>query len=226
VTPHVVAVSGDLTQRARGWQFRQARAFLDRLPGRHVVVPGNHDIPLYNVLARFGVPRRRFRRHITADRWPAVLDDEVAVFGADTTRSFTIKDGRLRAGDLRRLGEVLEAAGDVVKIVVCHHPFDDRDAVNALVAGGADVLLTGHLHLSYVGHTATRYQAAGRSAIVVEAGTATSVRARGEANSFNLLHVERGGVRVERLAWDEERRAFVLAQVDEFARDQRTTGWK
>ena len=223
VAPHVVAVSGDLTQRARAWQFRQARAFLDRLPGRHVVVPGNHDIPLYNVLARFGGPRRGFRRHITPDRCPAVIDGEVAVIGADTTRSLTIKDGRLRSDDVDRLAGVLAAAGDAVKIVVCHHPFDEGPAVNALVAGGADVLLTGHLHLSYVGHTAARYQVAGRSAIVVEAGTATSVRGRGEVNSFNLLHIDGRCVRVERLAWDDGARRFVVAHADEF--DRGAHGW-
>ena len=236
--PQVVAVSGDLTQRARRGQFRRARAFLDALPGVCVVVPGNHDVPLYNLLARFGNPLGGFRRHITAERYPQFRDSEVAVVGANTTRSFTIKDGGLRRDDVERVSALLdEAASDAVRIVVCHHPFDapagrggrwtapapDADAVNTLIARGADVFLTGHLHLTYVGHTATRYQTRGRSAIVVEAGTATSFRGRGEVNSFNLLRVDRDRVRVERLDWDAGTSRFTLAAADEFARSD--TGW-
>ena len=62
--PDVIAVSGDLTQRARRTQFIAAREFLSALPGPLVVVPGNHDVPLYNVIARFSSPLRGFHRHI------------------------------------------------------------------------------------------------------------------------------------------------------------------
>ena len=236
--PHVVAISGDLTQRARRSQFRDARAFLDALRAPTIVVPGNHDVPLYNVLARFGDPLGSFRRHITAEAYPCYRDAEIAVVGANTTRSFTIKDGGLRPADVRQLSNVLDEAGpDRVRIVVCHHPFDppagrgrwtapapDAEAVNTLVARGADIFLTGHLHLTYVGHTATRYQVSGRSAIVVEAGTATSFRGRGEVNSFNLLRVDGASVAVERHDWHAQTARFTVAAVDEFARSD--TGWR
>ena len=237
--PHVVAVSGDLTQRARRSQFREARAFLDALPGSRVVVPGNHDVPLYNVLARFGDPLGAFHRHITAEAYPCFRDEEIAVVGANTTRSFTIKDGGLRPADVRQLSNVLDGVGPhIVRIVVCHHPFDppagrrgrwtapapDAEAVNTLVARGADIFLTGHLHLTYVGHTATRYQVSGRSAIVVEAGTATSFRGRGEVNSFNLLRVDGDRVAVERHDWDAQMERFTVAAADEFVRSE--DGWR
>ena len=236
--PHVIAVSGDLTQRARRSQFRRARAFLDALPATQVVVPGNHDVPLYNVIARFGDPLGGFHRYVTRDRYPHFSDGEVAVVGANTTRSFTIKDGGLRPRDVQHLSRLLdEAAPDAVRVVVCHHPFDvpsgrggrwtapapDAEAVNTLVGRGADVFLTGHLHLTYVGHTAVRYQIRGRSAIVVEAGTATSVRGRGEVNSFNLLRIDKDRVCVERHDWSEGALRFAVAAVDEFTRTD--TGW-
>jgi 3',5'-cyclic AMP phosphodiesterase CpdA len=236
--PHVIAVSGDLTQRARRSQFRHARAFLDALPGPRVVVPGNHDVPLYNVLARFGDPLGGFRRHITAEAYPVFRDAEIAVIGANTTRSFTIKDGGLRPADVRQLSNLLDEAGPgSVRIIVCHHPFDppagrrgrwtapapDAEAVNTLVGRGADVFLTGHLHLTYVGHTATRYQIRGRSAIVVEAGTATSVRGRGEVNSFNVLHVDGDRIAVERLDWNAATARFGVAAAEEFVRSE--GGW-
>ena len=68
--PDVLAVSGDFTQRARSWQFRAARTFLDLLPQPQLIVPGNHDVPLHNVLARFFSPLRKYRRHMTDDLQP------------------------------------------------------------------------------------------------------------------------------------------------------------
>lgn len=224
--PHVVAVSGDLTQRARRAQFRSARAFLDALPYPQVVVPGNHDVPLFNLLARLGDPLRGYHRHITPHRYPTFIDDEIAVVGADTTRSWTIQDGGLRPADVRHLSGVLEqVSSDAIRIVVCHHPFDpligararlttpvpDAAAVHTLVARGVDIFLTGHRHLSYVGHTAARYQIQGRAAIVVEAGTATSIRERGEANAFNVLRLDRRHVSVERVEWNPVTRGFAAA---------------
>ena len=74
--PDVVAVSGDLTQRARSRQFIEARAFLDKLPKPQIVVPGNHDIPLHNVLTRFLQPLDKYRQYITDDLQPFYADVE------------------------------------------------------------------------------------------------------------------------------------------------------
>jgi hypothetical protein len=74
------------------------------------------------------------------------------------------------------------------------------------------------LHVAYTGRTATRYKTERRAAIVVEAGTAVSTRVRGEANSFNLLHVEADYVTVERLAWNAETRTFGVVDAAAFRR--------
>jgi 3',5'-cyclic AMP phosphodiesterase CpdA len=239
LNPTLVAVSGDLTQRARRSQFAAAGTFLRSLPYPRVVVPGNHDIPLYNVLARFVTPRSGFRRHVTTERLPVVADNELAVIGADTTRSFTIKDGGLRPADLRRIVLFLRGlARDVVKVLVCHHPFDpiqtrlgrltapppDPAAVATLIEHGADIFLTGHLHLSYTGQTTVRYRVDGRTAIVVEAGTASSTRVRGELNAFNVLRTDTECVAVERRAWDRSRGTFVPVHTERFVRAAR--GWR
>src|ERR1043165_359659 len=79
LNPTLVAVSGDLTQRARSEQFKEARAFLDALPSPQIVVPGNHDVPLHNVFARFFQPLTKYRRYITPDLEPFHADDELAV---------------------------------------------------------------------------------------------------------------------------------------------------
>src|SRR5581483_9866786 len=93
--PHLVVVSGDLTQRARSAQFKAARAFLERLPKPQIVVPGNHDVPLWNVVARGWTPLVKYRRIVGEDLTPFYADPEIAVLGLNTARSFTITDGRL-----------------------------------------------------------------------------------------------------------------------------------
>ena len=85
-TPDLIAVSGDFTQRARRRQFVEARAFLDTLRFRTLVVPGNHDVPLYNVAARFLAPLASYRRYIADEVEPAFIDDEIAVVGLNTAR--------------------------------------------------------------------------------------------------------------------------------------------
>src|SRR5262245_53412734 len=67
--PTLTVVSGDLTQRARAWQFKAAREFLQRIPQPQLVIPGNHDIPLYDVFRRFMAPPGNYCRHITTNLW-------------------------------------------------------------------------------------------------------------------------------------------------------------
>ncbi|HEY0413229.1 MAG TPA: metallophosphoesterase, partial [Allosphingosinicella sp.] len=85
--PDLVIVSGDLTQRARIGQFRQARAWLERLRAaghRLLVIPGNHDVPLYDVARRFAAPLRRYKHYIAHDLCPWFEDEHVAVLGINT----------------------------------------------------------------------------------------------------------------------------------------------
>jgi 3',5'-cyclic AMP phosphodiesterase CpdA len=213
--PHVVVVSGDLTQRAKPAQFREARAFLDSLPAPLLAVPGNHDVPLYNVFQRFLQPLEKYRRYISEELQPAYVDDEVALVGVNTARSAVFKGGRINAEQIERARDMLcGLPHTVTKLVFTHHPFDlppghgsrelvgrARQAMEMFARCGADILLSGHLHESHASDTRLRYKIDGFVALVVQAGTATSTRGRGEANSFNVLHIERPCVRIERFAW-------------------------
>src|SRR5688572_20358063 len=95
VDPHLVVVSGDLTQRARESQFEEAKEFLDKLPDPQIVVPGNHDVPLYNLFARFLAPLDNYRKIINDDTEPVYQDEEMVVAGVNTARSLTWKNGRI-----------------------------------------------------------------------------------------------------------------------------------
>jgi 3',5'-cyclic AMP phosphodiesterase CpdA len=236
--PDVVVVSGDLTQRARTWQFVDARRFLDSLPQPQIVVPGNHDVPLHDVFSRFLRPRRKFHRYITNDPAPEYVDDEIGVLGVDTTRSLTIKNGRINERQIERMRARFRAmASPLVKIVVSHHPFDLPDpygaddlvgraplAMKIFASCGVDLLLAGHLHVSYAGNTAAHYRIDDYAALVVQAGTATSTRARGESNSFNVIRVGAPCIEVERFAWQPEARTFMPAAPERFGRGSR--GWR
>jgi 3',5'-cyclic AMP phosphodiesterase CpdA len=229
--PHLVIVSGDLTQRARSGQFRRARAFLDSLPKPQLVVPGNHDVPLYNVIGRFARPLENYKRFITDDLGPFFADEEIAVVGVNTTRSFTIKGGRILPHQVAELRRRMGELGDkLLKIVVTHHPFDvpegqdennivenAKEAMPLLAECGADVFLSGHLHISSISHSAHRYKLeSGRSALIVQAGTAASTRERGEENSFNLLEHDVPVLTVKRFQCGIPSAGFHLATEEQF----------
>lgn len=129
--PHVV-VSGDLTQRARRHEFAAARRFLDSLPFLQLGVPGNHDIPLYNVCARAAVPFRAHRRAFREGLEPLILDLDVAVLGVNTARAVTSKNDRDNQRQIERGCARLEGCGPAItRVVVTHHPFDVSEACDA-----------------------------------------------------------------------------------------------
>jgi 3',5'-cyclic AMP phosphodiesterase CpdA len=230
LAPDLVVVSGDLTQRARPRQFREAKAFLDSLPAPQLVVPGNHDVPLYNVFQRVLAPLGKYKRIVTRDLAPEHIDDEIAVVGVNTARSFVWKDGSIDRRQVAHVKSRICALPDrVIKIVVTHHPFDvpgDHDdsqivdkadrAMKVFAECGADVLLAGHLHTTHTTQSAERYKIAGHSALIVQAGTATSTRARGETNTFNCLKVTAEDISIERWQWNPNSKVFELGPVERY----------
>lgn len=238
IQPDLVVVSGDLTQRAKVIEFEQARAFLDQLPYPRLVVPGNHDVPLHNLYARFVQGLSRFRSYITDDLEPVYQDAEIAVFGVNTARSLTWKGGRINSRQIEGLRTRLDATSpDLARIVVTHHPFEvpegfrprdvlgsARAALERWTGSGADLLLCGHLHVADSTTTLRRYSHIGWRAIVVAAGTATSTRGRGAPNSFNVIRIEsRRNVGVWKWLWDPVAGGFHESSQTQFVRT--ADGW-
>src|SRR6476661_5090873 len=124
LTPDLVVISGDFTQRARTEQFREACQFLERLQtaGHEVLgVPGNHDVPLYDVLRRFLSPLARYRRYIDDTLCPFIELAGVAVLGINTARSLTFKDGRISESQMNFIRETFARVDpDSMRVLVTH----------------------------------------------------------------------------------------------------------
>lgn len=237
IAPDVVAISGDLTQRARTHEFKAARTFLDTLPAPQIVVPGNHDIPAHNLFSRFLQPLDKYKRYVTKELEPFYADQEIAVLGVNTARSLTIKGGRINDEQIAQIHQRFWRLDETItKIIVSHHPFDlpaghDEDdlverasvAMKALAELGVDVFISGHLHISHTGQTAKRYNISGHSALVVQAGTATSTRSRGEANSFNVIRINHPHITIERLIWQPANAKFDSSSPEHFRHSAQ--GW-
>jgi 3',5'-cyclic AMP phosphodiesterase CpdA len=239
--PDLVIISGDFTQRARTEQFQEACRFLEQLRdnGHEVLaVPGNHDVPLYDVLRRFLSPLGRYKRYIDDTLCPWHQLPGLSVLGLNTARSLTFSDGRINAEQIdfvrRHFDQVPE--GDL-KLLVTHHPLfalpvsDEGilgkpvgrqelalDVVNDL---GIDVLLAGHNHRASTHHARDLVTRAG-GALVVQAGTATSIRLREEEQSFNILEVGNGELTVGLRRWNGSR--FEGAEPTRFRQTQE--GWR
>jgi 3',5'-cyclic AMP phosphodiesterase CpdA len=233
--PDLVVVSGDITQRARTRQFKAAREFLQQLPQPQIVVPGNHDVPLYNVLKRWLMPLTGYRRYISRDLSPFWADGEIAVLGINTARALTLKNGRIdRAQIANACNAFAPLPKRAVRIVVTHHPFavPERSSHRAIVGRArhamqafgdckVDIVLSGHLHMSRAITSETLY-AGSHAALLVQAGTASSSRRRHEANAYNLLRVDEGAVTIERWSWANG--VFVPIAQERFCRSE--TGWR
>jgi 3',5'-cyclic AMP phosphodiesterase CpdA len=234
IKPDALAVSGDLVEHATIREFEQARDFLQSLPKPQIVVPGNHDLPFYNLWLRAIEGLRNFRRYISDDPTPTYVDEHVAVIGFESAHHFPVKGGKITEQQLESIVQRFAALPDgLIRVLVTHHPFDlpapatarslighSRLAVRRL-APVVDVLLAGHIHISSSGSTSSRYKTRNHAMVFVQAGTAVSNRHKGETNSFNVLHTGRsaGGekqVKIDRYAWDHGPSQFTCHRSLEF----------
>ncbi len=227
LAPDVVAISGDLTQRARRRQFAAARAFVDRLEAPCLIVPGNHDVPLDRPVSRLFRPFLRYREAFGRDLEPLWQDEEMLIVGVNSVNPLAWQRGWVARRALRRIRRVIMAAPEsLARVVVMHHPLehlpDERKAltrgaeraVDALAAAGADVVLSGHLHSWRAEPFAKRE---GRAGLVqVQAGTGLSNRLRGEENDFNLLVLTPAELTVHRYIAAEGATAFARAATVRF----------
>jgi 3',5'-cyclic AMP phosphodiesterase CpdA len=222
--PDLVVMSGDITQRARRAQFSAARAFVDTLGATPlVIVPGNHDIPLYNLFARIVHPYSNYQRVFGDDLEPAFESAELMVIGVNTTRAYRRKDGEISAQQVERVVRRLDhATPRQLRVVVTHQPVlaaranDIRNllhgreqAIQRWSQAGVDLILGGHIHLPYVSPLHVAYKDLPRRMWAVQAGTSLSSRVRGRVpNSVNVIDYDpsiEGARHVVVTRWDFNR---------------------
>ena len=217
IGPDIVAVSGDLTQRAKGREFEAARKFLDAIAQPKLVVPGNHDVPLFNLFKRWRKAFTHYDRHIAPASLPGGLfaDDEIALLGINTARRLTWKNGRISYEQMGRIQATLGPLPDNVwKILVTHHPLAfaegqssvslagrSEPALRSIEQAGVHVLLSGHHHHPASG--AVDAELIDHEALlVIHAGTAISTRTRdSHENSYNLIQTNGDRLTVKVMEW-------------------------
>lgn len=223
-----VVISGDLTQRAKPQQFLAAKKFLAQLPDvPQLVIPGNHDVPLYRVLERLLNPHGLYREIISNELNPVLKLDQAVLVGLDSTSPRrTIVSGKIDSDQLRICRQAFaDVSPDALRIIVAHHHFAPahdnkkdrkilgRRAIDCFVDLGVDMILGGHLHRAYIGNSLDFYRGNHRDQgiIIVQCGTTTSsrgVRRETGKNTLNLIDVCRDMITVTHYLYFDADNAF------------------
>ncbi len=243
LTPDALVVSGDLTQRAKRHQFKEARQFFDRMGTvPMLVIPGNHDVPLWRIFERLFKPHALYCEIITPDLNPVLRVGNVVLVGLDSTAPrHSISNGRIFPHQLRHCKETFAAVPeDMTRIVVAHHHFAPghdrvfdipmpgaRRAIDCFVEQKVEMILGGHLHRSYIGSSLDFFPGhhRDRGVIIVQCGTTTSSRGKGrerDENTFNLIEADSQTLTVTHYLYLEKAGKFVPFSKHIFPRPGRT----
>ena len=229
LAPDLVVISGDLTQRAREEQFKEARDFIKKINARVLSVPGNHDVSLHRPFRRFFWPWRSYKKYIDQDLTPSFENDEMIVVGINSVDRFSWQTGRLTAERINHACDAMDHAPDgKTRILVVHHPLEHpaetdkkpipgaEEALERLLSCGANLILSGHLHTWHAGNFTVK--SGKTTAVQLHAGTSLSSRVRGEANDFNVIDILDGRIGIERLSFNEETQQFETTEARQFNR--------
>jgi 3',5'-cyclic AMP phosphodiesterase CpdA len=231
--PDVIVIAGDLTLRARKSEFEEARVWLSSLKRPALVLPGNHDLPYWNLIQRFRNPFRRYRAAASSNLMPAFECERGMVLGFNTARPWQPhlrwQEGAARFRDIDAAKEALCAVPpNRFKAVAAHHPLARvpgfpraepvrraAPALKAFAGCGVDLVMSGHIHQSY----AIEADLGGRRMVMVGAPTALSTRLRGETNGFWII--EARAAAIECCLWLRHGARFQPASKKVFARNRR-----
>lgn len=217
--PDQIVIAGDFVQRTWPWQYRQARDFIERLKAPWMAVPGNHDIPLFNVVMRVFRPRHFYRHYIAEETEPLLETDSVIIVGLDTTHRWNRERGKVKPEQVERVSRIIrENAPHRSVIIAAHHPFHQGEdiekklmmgapaALETWAEAGPHVILTGHLHRWLVEPFVSRKNKS--ATLQVHCGTGLSTRMRGEPNEFAVLDIAGDTVGIRRMVAQKGTREY------------------
>jgi 3',5'-cyclic AMP phosphodiesterase CpdA len=225
--PDLLVVSGDLVQRADfPHQWEVIKTYLQSLPTPRLVVPGNHDVPLFNVFNRLFRPTSAYTRHISADLNPVFELPGLVVVGGNSAHGLTVDGGFMSREQLRTMEGVFNRYPDsVCKVAVLHHHVvnppgasrrrkisNGEEVVEMLDRCGVELLLCGHIHVSYVGTTLDVRPNLRQGTIICQSGTSTSRRGKGRErgkNSYNVIEIRDTTIRIGQHLYLEDAGRYV-----------------
>jgi len=230
--PDLVVLSGDFTQVGSREEFIRARDFIKSIPAPVFTVPGNHDIPRYDLPVRFFDPMKLYRDYIAPIEDTVHENDEAFIVGINTARPvvphWNWANGMVSQEQIESThNHFRHAPNDKVRIFVCHHPLLNVESVpiDTIVWGSTDLLyaledqhvdlvLTGHVHHASI---LPREPGMGPGPVMVGCASATSTRLRSQTNGYNLIHIGPDKIRVDLIHWDGA--AHSIFQSFDMARD-------
>lgn len=207
IEPEIIVVSGDLTQRAKHQEYQKAKYFLNKLDFPQVVIPGNHDIPLYNLFERIINPFRKFNQYFPNFR--RYENDELSIVGLNSVRNLRWKSGKLTIDHIENNAAELKKKDKAkLNIVVMHHnllllPSSKESEKNFrtkliqkwIYDNKIDLILFGHDHKSMIKPILFNDDNI-FDFILIQAGSATSTRRRGSTNNFNLITFDNSVIQI------------------------------
>ena len=239
----VVAISGDLTQRARSGEFQRARAFIRdaRRVSRTIVVPGNHDVKWWRAPLGFGDTRRiseTYRKYIDENLEPVLRLDGVTFVGINTAQGVTRRTLTWNVRDISIIGDVRRSQIELARkhfakspetdarvIVMHHNPVrgqlsqrhglkNTKKILGAFAEMGVDVVLCGHDHQEAIHYVEhTR-----KGTVISTAGTVSNRSRGGRPSSLNVITLSATQIEVSTSVWSPKMRTFVAGASQCFAR--------
>ena len=203
VAPDVIVVAGDLTMRSRRREFTDAQTWLKTLTAPLMLLPGNHDLPFWNIFERFSSPFARYAKATAAPLMPVFEDDCCFILGLNTTASWQPhlqwQEGTARRADVLAAEKLMAAIpAEKVRVVATHHPLFTveglprarparrfANAIDMLTRQNVEMLMHGHLHQQY----AMPMRHGSKEFLAIGAPTAFSSRVRGEPNGFWVIDI-------------------------------------
>ncbi|HRD68831.1 MAG TPA: metallophosphoesterase [Legionella sp.] len=197
IQAHLIIISGDVTQRALEEQYVQFQHFLKRLNVPYVVVPGNHDIPLYNPWKRFTHPFKNYKKYVSNQLGSTFKNDEVTILGVNSATPYKLKDGVLSQRTIGRIKNYFKQDSGAFNIVFfhhnlnyfsgMHHPLNNAEEFIAYLKDSPiHMVCTGHLHYATLKLVAKNE---GHCAIL-HGGSLCCERTNDGKNSFYLIDVD------------------------------------
>lgn len=230
----VVAISGDVSQRARSGEFQRARAFIRHAErvSRTIVVPGNHDVAWWKAPLGLGselAMYESYRTYVSSDLEPVLRVPGATFVGINTAHGVRAKTLTWNLRDIAVIGYVTraqierarrgfeESPEDDARIIVMHHnPVrgelsgrhglkNTNRILGAFADIGVDVVLSGHDHQEAVHYIEhTR-----KGTVISTAGTVSNRSRGGRPSSVNTIRIADDEIEVATLIWSNQDESFV-----------------